>query len=170
MGDTVEKERVGNITPGIVDSMLENYFPHARYLTDPHYSVKGGCPSIYDNLRIEESCYCNKTGHFNAAEFILCANQLGFVLFSEAIERGDVPEMGLDNFEEFQRLRLGNIYITGVKDMKFRRAIDSKRFRGDVHIARRKPMRGNIFYKLDVNFSDSSGGKAHGLIDVVAVT
>lgn len=170
MGGTVLKEASGGtITEGIYESMLEDYNPSCRYLKGARYNVEDERLGAHGTFAIPSSCYCESTGHFNAVEFIICFNQLGFVFFSEAIERGDLPELQMKKWQDLRTLQLGGAYITRVKDMVFKRPINPVHFNGSVYITRSKVVKNNAFYHMESSFSDSQGGNARALINVVAL-
>lgn len=162
MGDNSIDGLVGEIiSPIIVDSMLAAYSPNssyieeARYISHDHFAANA-------LFRIPETCYGDKTGHFNAVEFILCYNQLIYVMFSEAVEQGDVPEMGMTSFEEFKKIQLKGSFLTKIKDVSFRRQINPEGFVGRIDINKVKSMRGTNFYFTNGSFADFNGGRALG--------
>lgn len=159
-------EGVSNVvSQDIIQRLLDPYFPSCRYLkgavldSDDRLGIRG-------EFSIPSSCYVEGTGHFNAVEFVMCFNQLTYVLFGAAVDRGLAPELKVKTLDEFVDVQLTNSYITRSK-MSFRKVIDPKEFNGSIYVNKKRVIRNNNFYSVDVNFSDSNGGKAWGSFDLV---
>ncbi len=72
--------------------VLEPYsYKGCRYLLDAEYQATADSVYAVGNFRIEESAYIRSTGHFNAAELILCFNQLAYSAFAPAILNEEIP-------------------------------------------------------------------------------
>ena len=169
MGGSIEGVIGESISSRIVDVMLEDYYSNCRYLKEAFYGKRGDYVGAEGVFEIPSSCYCESTGHFNAVEFLICFNQLTYTMLSEAVERGDMPELGADCVEDFKKLQLVGSYITKIKDISFKRKIDPRSFSGNVEIQSRKSMRGANFYKMKGMFADENGGNAFGLMNIAIV-
>lgn len=151
----------------VVSSLISPYFSSCQYLKEASFvEDENGLNGIAGKFCIPESCYVESSGHFNAVEFIMCFNQMGYVLFGDSVRRGLAPEMGLDSLEDFIDVQLQRAYIVRVKEMSFRKPINPRDFGGSIHITRKKNAGGSNFYLTEVAFQDSTGGKATGLINL----
>lgn len=165
------------ISAELLSRVLTPYFPHCRYLVCAHLEV----PPVYDQnngngtagkrskgiqahgaFTIERSCYGNNTGHFNAAEFIICFNQLAYSMIAQSIILGHMAELGLEGLEGFQAAQLQGILIGRVRELSFKRQINPKRFTGSVRIENVIARGGTTFYSLGGNFKDDVDGYSAG--------
>lgn len=171
MGGPVCEKRGDRVSSDVMSMLLNPYFPSCRYLKSATFengNGDGGRMGVRGEFSIPSSCYIESTGHFNAVEFVICFNQLSYVLFGEAVERGLVPELRVKTLAEFVKEQLSKVYITK-SEMSFRKPIDAMEFNGSVYVRRRKTVRTSNFYFVDVVFGDSNGGKAKGAFSLVMV-
>ncbi len=167
-----EETAISNLIPEeVVDFMLEPYAEGCRYLKTASLEY---IPQSYETKRIIKikgnlsipDCYYGKEGngsaHFNATEFILCFNQLGYTLLAEGVRKNILPELQMNSIEEFKEAQMERIYIGKFNEIAFRKPINSKDFSGEVALERSMSMRNNVLYSMTINFSDKNGGKAEG--------
>jgi len=148
-----------------LEYILGMYVPECRYLINAELEFPVG----KGLFRIPKSFYAKATGHFNAVELIICYNQLAYVMFAEFIMHGLIPEFSGSSFEEFKRFRLlTNSFIVGMNNVKFRRPIDPREFKGQIRLEKVITKRNNSLYflKTEYNFED---GKQTGNIDLAVV-
>lgn len=116
-------------------------------------------------LSIPESCYIDSTGHFNAVEFQICANQLMYALGAECARLQLLRALAGMDLEGFYDRQLANVLITNVT-CAFRRVMNPRRFRGRLQLDRAYLMRERVFWECTITYSDDEGGLADGSIVV----
>jgi hypothetical protein len=117
------------------------------------------------DMSIAESCYIDSTGHFNAVEFQICANQLMYALGAECTRLGLVRALAALDLDGFYDRQLANVLITNVTST-FRRVVNPRRFRGRLQLERSYLMRERLFWECTVTYSDDDNGLADGNIVV----
>jgi len=117
------------------------------------------------DLAIAESCYIDATGHFNAVEFQICANQLMYALGAECTRLGLVRALASLDLDGFYERQLANVLITNVTST-FRRVVNPRRFRGRLRLDRAYLMRERLFWECTITYSDDDNGLADGNIVV----
>ena len=111
---------------------------------------------------IPESCYIDATGHFNAVEFVICFNQLGYLYCAYLAGRGLLP--GSRDLGEFKSHQLAGMLIQGLES-RFSRPIDPRGFEGEVRIDAPEEERVNYWRQIyHVRFWDQAGGNAEGAV------
>jgi hypothetical protein len=116
-------------------------------------------------LAIGESCYIDSTGHFNAVEFQISANQLMYALGAEVTRRGILRAFSSMNLEGYYERQLPNVLITNVTSA-FRRVMNPRRFRGRLQLDRAYVLRERAFWECTITYTDEDGGLADGTIVV----
>jgi hypothetical protein len=116
-------------------------------------------------LSVPESCYIDSTGHFNAVEFQICANQLMYALGAECTRLRLLRAMASMDLEGYYERQLSNVLITNVTSA-FRRVMNPRRFRGRLQLDRAYLMRDRVFWECTLVYSDDEGGLADGNIVV----
>jgi len=117
------------------------------------------------DLCITESCYIDATGHFNAVEFQICANQLMYALGAECTRLRLVRALASLDLDGFYERQLANVLITNVTST-FRRVVNPRRFRGRLRLDRAYLMRERLFWECTITYSDDEHGLADGNIVV----
>lgn len=117
----------------------------------------------HGELSIPESCYIDSTGHFNAVEFQICANQIMYALGAECARLRLVRAFGDMDLEGYYERQLSNVLITNVT-AAFLRVMNPRQFRGRVQLDRSYCMRDRVFWECTVMYSDDDGGLADGNI------
>jgi (3R)-3-[(carboxylmethyl)amino]fatty acid synthase len=163
------------VDPAFIERVLRPYKPSCRYLQSAVITASGDrdCPAQADGeFSIAESSYIESTGHFNAAEFVMCLNQLGYVMVAKAAESAgfglytqqfrDLPASA------FAHKQLASVLILNV-EASFRKQIDPRRFRGNISWRTVRTVKSLILLQGTASFSDDNGGRADGkaLIGIV---
>lgn len=128
----------------------------------------GICPKSYPVFKargafeIHASSYIRNTGHFNAAEFIICANQLLAASFAHFLfERNGEP--GIAIFAEKY-----NDCLIAETHLKFRKTIDTTCFWGEVEIENCRSIRERAHIKVRITFGNNDREpKASGYMRIV---
>ena len=116
-------------------------------------------------LSIAESCYIDSTGHFNAVEFQICANQLMYTMGAEVTRRGILRAFASMTIEGYYERQLPNVLITNVT-CAFRKVMNPRRFRGRLKLDRAYIIRDRAFWECSLTYSDDEDGLAEGNIVV----
>jgi len=161
-----------------VDDILSPYKLHARYLKSAEITgfrdksasdtEKGPLVSAAGRFAIPESCYIDDTGHFNAVEFNICFNQLAYVMFGKCIEAGILHRLRSEQVDvlslpEYKRRQLPAMVIVSMESRYFKQ-LDSRDFRGEIHIDKISSVGSAWFFFTSVTFSDAEGVKAKGSV------
>ena len=163
-------EPIGN---SVMEIMLREYFSHCRYLRNPSIEVSNNTDYFAKDSKIKgkgdfailECCYGSNSGHLNSAEFPICFNQLGYVIFAEAVSRQLLPELNMSTVKEFKEAQMNRCLILEER-RRFKRPIDSKNFHVEMSIERSKVLHGLPFYFMNASFSDDKGGLAIGKVKI----
>lgn len=164
-----EVNRDIHIDDNYISMVSSPYFENCRYIksADMFYEK-----SISTNMgpkmvrldcefSIQESCYIQSTGHFNAVEFIMCANQIGYIIIAKIIELGLIKHLTKNDNGFFLKKQLPDILILKVSS-SFRSEINPKRFNG-TGIAKNFRKKGNhLIFSGDLTFKDNNGGTSTG--------
>lgn len=116
-------------------------------------------------LRIDESCYIDSTGHFNAVEFQICANQIMYAMGAECTRLHLLRAFATMDLAGYYERQLPNVLITNVT-MVFKKVMNPRRFHGRVQIERAYRVRERAFWECAVTYTDDEGGLADGTIIV----
>jgi hypothetical protein len=116
-------------------------------------------------LSIGDSCYIDSTGHFNAVEFQICANQLMYTMGAEVTRRRILRAFASMDLEGYYERQLPNVLITNVTSA-FRKVMNPRRFRGRLQLDRAYCIRDRAFWECTITYSDDEGGLADGNIVV----
>ncbi|SER36112.1 FcoT-like thioesterase domain-containing protein [Lentzea xinjiangensis] len=150
----------------LLSQVLRPYRDDCRYLQEA-YVVEGAQEvTARGRFSIAESCYIDSTGHFNAVEFNICYNQLGYFLIASCVQRELLDEFAAWSMDDFWERQLSDVLIYRFAS-KFSRMIDPGSFTGEVTFAkpvvRRKPGRPPVMI-IDTacSFWDDNGGAAAG--------
>lgn len=152
----------------LLSAVLRPYLPDCRYLKEVTFKapeVAGAMPSAQGWFQIPKAFYIEDTGHFNAVEFILCFNQIGYMLTVHCALTGAFPEMGPWSMDRFNENQLPNVLIVDVQ-ASFPRGIDGKGFTAKLSIPWLERRSRHLFYDMLIEFTDALGGRAHGKVRV----
>lgn len=120
---------------------------------------------------IAESSYIDDTGHFNAAEFVMCFNQLMYLSIARAIELELSAELAGWTLEDFWQRQLPDVLIHKLEST-YSRPISAAGFTARFEIVRwnsRAKARGMTLFDTTVRFMDDAGGLAHGAVSLALV-
>ncbi|ODS22733.1 hypothetical protein AB835_12595 [Candidatus Endobugula sertula] len=142
---------------------------------------ENGILSIVGDFEINDSCYVDSTGHFNAVELIICFNQLAYVLFGYAfshnlfkyfpIKNGTTEAkeiltlMTLDNYLDEQ---LSAMFILK-SEQSFQAVINPNSFQCFLQVVQIFYRNKIFFIKTRSTFSDDGNGKAKSKITLAYV-
>jgi hypothetical protein len=129
-----------------------------RDLSESSIAVEG-------DMSIGESCYIDSTGHFNAVEFQICANQLLYTMGAECVRRRLLDAFSPMDLEGYFERQLPNVLITNVTST-FRRVLSPRRFRGRAELDRSYRLGDRAFWECTLTYTDDDGGLADGSIVV----
>ena len=168
-----------SVSPAFIGEVLCPYRPHGRYLKEAaitHFHGKAseghagndGLIAAEGKFAIEESCYIDDTGHFNAVEFNICFNQLAYVMFGKCVAEGLMGRLRFERvevptFSEFKRLQLPNMVIVNIES-RYYRQLDRRSFTGTLRLERVSPVGGAWFFFTSMTFADREGVKAKGSV------
>jgi hypothetical protein len=117
---------------------------------------------------IGDSCYIDSTGHFNAVELNICANQMYYVLWADIIRRKQIGEVAHWTERDFESRQLPGMLIVKIES-EFRRPIDPRDFRGEGRIERMRVVgsgaRRTLFMRTRASFTDNASGLARCTVD-----
>ena len=148
------------VDANVVSGTLAPYRTHTRYLQSVSVGAHRSSVFAIGSFSIAESCYIDSTGHFNAAEFIMCANQIGYVCIGEALRRGLVDFEGFD-LAWFKEKQLSSVLILKA-DTSFRKVINPRSFVGCCEWHSMRMKRGLIISVQAFRFMDDDHGLATG--------
>ena len=169
-----EKEYM-TVDQDLLNRILIPYKDHCKYLKKAYFKIgnddrvsedKGKAKPNYiitsrGEFGIPESCYIADTGHFNAVEFNICYNQLGYVSIAQCILEKLSNATKDITLEEYIRRQLSDVLIVNFSS-SFKRAIDSSSFYGSFTITKIVMKQRKIFLKTHCDFFDDSNGFAAG--------
>lgn len=144
----------------------------AIYLTAARVSRgdEGGLRAAGE-FRIDSSSYIDDTGHFNAAEFVICYNQLMYVSLAASVQRGLLPQLSGWSLEDYWERQLPDVLIHSLAST-FSRPIDPRGFRAEfavTGVSERALGRGMLRLDTEIRFEDDAGGRARGAVGLVLV-
>lgn len=159
------------IAEELLAEVLEPYsFKGCRYLLDAEYKATEESVLAYGNFSIAESAYIRSTGHFNAAELVLCFNQLAYCAFAPAIINEEISVLRGWSIADFYDNQLPSMLIKSTSS-RFKRPINAQRFSArllckDFQIVERSCR--YLLIPCDIEFWDEDGGSASGQIELAA--
>jgi hypothetical protein len=168
-----------------VAKVLSPYLEHSTYLKEvtvtsgprPAAASEGAKDvSALGAFSIDQSCYIQSTGHFNAVEFNICFNQLAYTMYAHCFATGffqqNRPEWGdrlsLFNPASFERNQLSSMLITNFSS-KFKKEIRGGQFYGELEIGRIRAKGNCVFTTNHVAFFDDHGGYSEGDVTLAFV-
>ncbi len=160
------------IAEDLLVKVLEPYsYKGCRYLIDAEYKATETSVLGYANFRITESAYIRSTGHFNAAELILCFNQLAYCAFAPAILNGEIPVLRGWSIEDYFNYQLPSMLIKNASQ-RFRRPINAESFSARLLCKDFQVIDRSIRYlsiPCSIEFWDGIGGAAYGEVELAAL-
>jgi hypothetical protein len=168
------------ISAGFLADILKPYRAHARYLKSveithcnttapPDGTKDASLVTGMGRFSIHESCYIDDTGHFNAAEFIICYNQLAYVVFGKCIDADLIhpfwyEKASIPSIAEYKRDQLPRMVIVSIDGVRFLKQMKSDDFRGEFNIKKASVLGSTWFLQTTITFSDCDGVKAKGSV------
>jgi hypothetical protein len=152
--------------------VLEPYaYKGCRYLLDAQYKATADSVLAYGNFRIDESAYIRSTGHFNAAELILCFNQLAYSAFAPAILNEEIPVLRGWSIADYFDYQLPSMLIKNTST-RFRRPIHAQKFSARLLCKNFRVVERTLRYlsvPCAIEFWDEYGGAASGEVELAAL-
>jgi hypothetical protein len=155
------------------EQVMRPYRPNCRYLGSAELHASAGRVRLRGTFGIDESCYIDDTGHFNAVEFNICFNQATYYLVASCVREKLFDAFAGWTMTDFWQRQLPNVLIYRYCS-RFRRPIDRSSFDGEVTfgepvISARAGKEPVMFIDGSCRFWDANGGEADGQI-TLAVT
>ena len=161
------------IEKSLIKKVLRPYRDHSCYLKNAtlFYKEDNSLPAIKGSFEIEESCYIDDTGHFNAVEFNICFNQLGYTYLAHCCVQHILPE--LEPFSDndgklFFEKQLSNILIVKIS-ATYKKPINAKKFFGEIEVKSLVKRKSLTYWNFYCHFFDKTNGKSSGEITVVVL-
>lgn len=165
-GDTVP------IAEELLSRVLEPYsYKGCRYLLDARYAATADSVLAYGNFTIAESAYIRSTGHFNAAELILCFNQLAYSAFAPAILNEEIPVLRGWSIADYFDYQLPSMLIK-TTSTRFKKPINAQDFSARLLCKGFRVIDRSLRYLLvpcAIEFWDEHGGAASGEVELAAL-
>lgn len=128
--------------PEFVTRVLNPYRDHCRYLksvgiqseNSPTDSELWQGMAAQGEFSIDQSCYIDDTGHFNAVEFNICYNQLAYVFLANCIREKCLPALEDFDLPTFYEKQLSNYLIVSIQS-HYHKPINPRQFYGEVRVA-----------------------------------
>ncbi|MCV7426708.1 FcoT family thioesterase [Mycobacterium montefiorense] len=160
------------ITEELISEVLEPYsHKGCRYLLDAQYGAGPTHVMAYGNFSIAESAYIRSTGHFNAAELMICFNQLAYCAFAPAVINKQIPSVPGYSIEDFFDNQLPAMLIKSTSS-RFRKPINAQRFSARLMCQNFRVVERALRYLLIpcvIEFWDDNGGAASGEVELAAL-
>lgn len=152
--------------------VLEPYaYKDCRYLIDASYKATADSVLAYGNFSISEPAYIRSTGHFNAAELILCFNQLAYSAFAPAILNEEIPVLRGWSISDYFDLQLPSMLIKNTAS-RFKRMIHAQKFSARLLCQNFEVVDRRLRYlsiQCSMEFWDEYGGAASGEVELAAL-
>ncbi|MET9448438.1 FcoT family thioesterase [Streptomyces cinerochromogenes] len=160
----------------LLDHVLRPYRENCRYLKSGVLSVSGqpmngGVATATCEFEIPESCYIDNTGHFNAVEFNICYNQMFYYIAAKAVQDKLFAPFDAWSMQDYWDRQLPDILIAKMSS-QFRRAINPKRFSGEITVTkvveRARGTGAGMLVVADTacRFWDEQGGDSRGEVKI----
>ncbi|MCX2762271.1 FcoT family thioesterase [Aquimarina muelleri] len=168
---TIAQKKPSQITidDGFVKKILRPYREDTSYLKKAVFEYdkdSNEYPIVKGDFEIKESCYIDDTGHFNAVEFNICFNQIGYTYLGYSIKEGLIPELegfSKNNGNEFFEKQLSHFLIVNIQS-SYKRPINSDQFYGEVGIKTITKKASCTFIIMSCKYYDDDGGRSFGEI------
>ncbi|NKY56993.1 FcoT family thioesterase [Nocardia flavorosea] len=171
--DSLPAVAVSDATEGDIALLARTMRPYASkdtvYLRRAHAARRGETVVGVGEFAIEQSCYIEDTGHFNAVEFNISYNQLIYYTLAVAIRDRLIPELADWSMDDYWVRQLPSVLISKFGS-RYRRPIDSRSYIAELTIGEvtfRNRSRPLYALQTGVEFTDLAGGSAVGDIEIV---
>lgn len=156
--------------------VLRPYRKHCQYLkrATVHFdslnqSMSWESMTSRGEFSIDQSCYIDDTGHFNAVEFNICYNQLAYVHLAYCIQQQSMPALAAYDLATFYKKQLSN-YLIGSISSHYRAQINPKHFFGEVKVCSAKSRPKLSILNTQCTFTDESGGSSYGEVKLAVLS
>lgn len=160
------------IDEDLLSRVLEPYsYKGCRYLIGARYRATADSVLAFGNFTIAESAYIRDTGHFNAAELILCFNQLAYCAFAPAVLNEEIAALRGWSIADFIDNQLPNMLIKTASS-RFRKPIKAQRFSARLLCKDLQVVDRTLRYLLvpcAIEFWDENGGSASGEVELAVL-
>lgn len=160
------------IDEDLLSRVLEPYsYKGCRYLVDAAYRATADSVLAYGNFTIAESAYIRSTGHFNAAELILCFNQLAYSAFAPAVLNGEITALRGWSIADYFDNQLPSMLIKSTSS-RFRKPINAQRLSARLLCKDFQVIERTLRYLLipcTIEFWDEHGGTASAQVELAAL-
>ncbi|MFJ6074762.1 FcoT family thioesterase [Streptomyces sp. NPDC093065] len=161
--------------PDLLARVLTPYRDNCQYLKSAEVVLGGseeGVARALCEFEIEESCYIDSTGHFNAVEFNICYNQMFYYIAAKAVQDGLFAPFDRWSMQDYWDRQLPDILIAKLAS-SYRRGIHTSRFQGEItleKVVERAPSAdrgGMVVVNTGCRFWDQAGGDSRGEVKIV---
>ena len=172
VGVTAVEDARGETSPIPEDLLIKVLEPYSvkgcRYLLDARYRATEGSVLAFGNFSVPESSYITSTGHFNAAELLICFNQLAYSAFAPAIVNEEIPVLLGWSIDDYFAYQLPSMLIKNTAS-RFRRPINAHKFSARLLCQNFEIMERTWRYlkvPCVIEFWDNDGGAASGEVEL----
>jgi hypothetical protein len=166
-----------NIETDFVERVLRPYRDHCRYLKAASYEldiqyVDGQSWRgliTHGEFSIDQSCYIDDTGHFNAVEFNICYNQLAYVHLAMCVREGWMAALSDFTLATFYEKQLSNYLIHNIHS-HYHTQINPRRFFGEVRVLEAKKRGKLSILQTHCRFYDESNGTSDGEVKLAVIS
>lgn len=155
-----------------VHRVLRPYREHCRYLQRAMVEFAGepawNTMKMIGEFGIDQSCYIDDTGHFNAVEFNICYNQLAYVHLAYCIGQGLMPALAGFTLETFFEKQLSHFLIANINS-SYHAQLNPRRFYGEVQVGTARKSTKYAILKTHCAFHDDSQGRSDGDVKLVVL-
>lgn len=162
--DSTENKTFTTIEEGFLGKVMQPYRANTTYLKSAEFiQEEKGLQGLtmQGTFGISGSCYIDDTGHFNAVEYNICYNQIGYVYLGHCIREKLIPELSKYSIECFFEKQLSNILIVKISS-SYKKPIDPRRFYGTYGVKSINVKSTCVFLETYCNFYDDGIGKSQG--------
>jgi len=140
----------------VLDDFLTPYSNASRYLISAEDLDNG----TRGDFSIRQSVYLARrvsSGHLNIVDLFICFNQLAYVGLAEKVRAKTVPELADIDYDHLKNSKLEGL-IYAVDELRFKKAIDSTGFSGQMEIEQIRRKDRLYFVRTSFNFENSATG------------
>jgi len=168
----IDSSQTTPIAEDLLVRVLDPYeYKGCRYLIDAEYKATPDAVLATGNFSIGEPAYIKSTGHFNAAEFIMCFNQLAYSAFAPAILNEEIPVLRGWSISDYFDLQLPSMLIKNTAS-RFKRMIHAPKFSARLLCNNFEVVDRRVRYlSIDcaIEFWDEFGGSSSGEVELAAL-
>ena len=121
----------------------------------------GGAIVGRGQFSIPESFYISDTGHFNAVEFNLCYNQVGYVFFAYCAQHKLISSMSAVDLAYYRRQQLHSFFIAKFAS-SFQSQIKAASFWGEISLPRATERKKLWMLDTHIRYWDDGDGRSEG--------